>query len=209
MENARIDFEGARISILPAEKRKPKNASRGSILLAFPAWPRDVLGCERSERTTNPPTNSRDKTLIIGGRHLPGCATSRVCRRFSMTRLVASCLSLRVGSAGAHLNDGAPAGEQHAPHHIEVRLQVLVPHRLDHLYGDHAVEGGDGGQVAVVAEAEVDQVAQPRRLHPHLRLRQLLLADGYARHPAACNVDRSRYVTVRYVTARWRTLLWV
>eukprot|EP00976_Prorocentrum_cordatum_P076510 1182333-Prorocentrum_minimum.AAC.2 len=32
--------------------------------------------------TTN---STRDKTLIVGGRHLPGCATSRVCRRFSVT----------------------------------------------------------------------------------------------------------------------------
>eukprot|EP00976_Prorocentrum_cordatum_P046198 933106-Prorocentrum_minimum.AAC.1 len=30
------------------------------------------------ERTTNPTTKSRDKTLIIRGWHLPGCATSRV-----------------------------------------------------------------------------------------------------------------------------------
>eukprot|EP00959_Pyramimonas_sp_CCMP1952_P110206 2305718-Pyramimonas_sp.AAC.1 len=51
------------------------------------------------ELSTELSTQSRDKALLVGGWHLPGCATSRVCRRFSTVRAV-RIGSHRAGTAG-------------------------------------------------------------------------------------------------------------
>ena len=41
--------------------------------------------------------------------------------------------SLQAATAATHLDDALAAGAQHGAQGAEVGLQVLVPHRLDHL----------------------------------------------------------------------------
>src|SRR5579872_829969 len=84
---------------------------------------------------------------------------------------------------GDDLQRPTTARLQAVMHRLEELAPVALPHRLEHLDGDDAVELA--AEVAVVRELELHLPIQARRLGPGAGFLELLLREGDARDPAA------------------------
>ena len=98
---------------------------------------------------------------------------------------------------GDDLDDAEAARAHELRANVKVLLQVLVPYRLEHFDRDELVETARWEEVgvclklAVVAQDEVDSLAEARRRDALLRDVELLRRDGDPRHLAPRRLRRT------------------